>query len=115
MSAGRDQAFKDALHNYLSPVVQYLEDPAITEVLINGHEEVFVETKGKLQKTPAKFSSEDELLAGITAIANYVGRRITKGRPAPRRSAARWLADSCGDSPLRPIGSHGGDSQIFPG
>jgi proline racemase len=36
--------------------------------MINGHEEVFVETKGKLHKTPAKFSSEDELIAGITAI-----------------------------------------------
>jgi pilus assembly protein CpaF len=81
MSEGRDQAFKDALHNYLSPVVQYLEDPAITEVLINGHKEVFIETKGKLQKTPAQFSSEDELLAGITAIANYVGRRITTEDP----------------------------------
>ncbi len=81
MSSGRDEAFKDALHNYLSPVVKYLEDAAVTEVLINGHEEVFVETKGKLYKTDAKFSSEDELLAGITAIANYVGRRITTEDP----------------------------------
>lgn len=79
--SGRDQAFKDALHNYLAPVVGYLEDPAITEVLINGHEEVFVEAKGKLHKTDAKFKSEDELLAGITAIANYVGRRISEEDP----------------------------------
>jgi pilus assembly protein CpaF len=47
MSRGREAAFKEALHNYLAPVVQYLDDPAITEVLINGHEEVFVETKGE--------------------------------------------------------------------
>lgn len=81
MSSGRDQAFKEALHNYLTPVVKYLEDAAITEVLINGHEEIFVEQGGKLHKTDAKFNSEDELLAGITAIANYVGRRITKDEP----------------------------------
>ncbi len=81
MSKGRDEAFKDALHNYFSPVVKYLEDAAVTEVLINGHEEVFVETKGKLYKTDAKFSSEEELLAGITAIANYVERRITTEDP----------------------------------
>ncbi len=80
-SAGRDQAFKDALHNYLSPVVKYLEDPEVTEVLINGHQEVFVEMKGKLTRTSAQFDSEDELLAGITAIANYVGRRISKEDP----------------------------------
>ncbi|MEM7647398.1 MAG: ATPase, T2SS/T4P/T4SS family, partial [Pseudomonadota bacterium] len=43
--------------------------------------EVFVEQAGKLQKTPAQFSSEDELLAGITAIANYVGRRINFENP----------------------------------
>lgn len=81
MSAGREQAFKEALHNYLGPVVQYLEDPEVTEVLINGHEEVFVEMKGKLTRVSAKFSSEDELLAGINAIANYVGRRITTEEP----------------------------------
>jgi pilus assembly protein CpaF len=82
MSAqGKDQAFKDALNNYLAPVVKYLEDPTITEVLINGHEEVFVEINGKLQKTKAKFNSEDELLAGITAIANFVGRRISFENP----------------------------------
>ncbi len=80
-SGGRDQAFKDALANYLAPIVEYLEDPAVTEVLINGFEEVFVEKSGKLHKTDKKFSSEDELLAGITAIANYVGRRITKDDP----------------------------------
>ncbi len=81
MSSGRDQAFKDALHNYLAPVVKYLEDEKITEVLINGHKEVFVEQGGKLHKTNAQFKSEDELLAGITAIANYVGRRITSEEP----------------------------------
>lgn len=80
-TSGRDQAFKDALANYLAPIVEYLEDPAVTEVLINGHEEVFVEKSGKLHKTEKKFTSEDELLAGITAIANYVGRRITKEDP----------------------------------
>ncbi len=81
MSSGRDQAFKEALHNYLTPVVGFLEDPNITEVLINGHQEVFVEQGGKLHRTEAKFQSEDELLAGINAIANYVGRRITHEDP----------------------------------
>lgn len=77
----KDQAFRDALQNYLAPIVKYLDDPKITEVLINGHTEVFVEQGGKLQKTDAVFRSEDELLAGITAIANYVGRRITLEEP----------------------------------
>ncbi len=81
MGNGRDQAFKEALHNYLTPVIEFLEDPKITEVLINGHEEVFVEHGGKLHRTEAKFQSEDELLAGVNAIANYVGRRITQENP----------------------------------
>lgn len=81
MTGGRDQAFKDALNNYLTPVVKYLDDPKITEVLINGHKEIFVEQGGKLYKTEAAFRSEDELLAGITAIANYVGRRISPENP----------------------------------
>ena len=81
MSGGRDEAFKEALHNYFSPVVKFFDDPKITEVLINGHDEVFVEHGGKLHSTDAKFQSEDELLAGITAIANYVGRRVTEEDP----------------------------------
>ncbi|MCB0378208.1 MAG: CpaF family protein [Bdellovibrionales bacterium] len=81
MASGREQAFRDALNNYLSPVVKYLDDPKITEVLINGPNEVFVEHGGKLHRTDAKFTSEDELQAGITAIANYVNRRINEENP----------------------------------
>jgi pilus assembly protein CpaF len=104
MSSGRDQAFKDALNNYLTPVVPYLEDPEVTEVLINGHEEVFIETKGKLHKTPAKFKSEDELLAGITAIANYVGRRINFDEP---RMDARLPDGSRIHAVIRPCAQSG--------
>ena len=79
--ADKADVFKEALHNYLSPVVKYLEDPKITEVLINGPDQVFVEYGGKLHPTDAKFANEDELMAAVNNMAQFVGRRINFEEP----------------------------------
>lgn len=75
------ELFKESLRNYLAPVYEYLEDPTVTEILINGIHDIFIERGGTLHKTPAKFPSEDDLLAGINNIAQFVKRRITTEEP----------------------------------
>ena len=47
------------MHGFLSPIVPLLDDEAVTEVLIYGPSEVFVERKGTLSKTELRFASED--------------------------------------------------------
>ena len=47
--------FEAAIQSFLGPILPYLKDEAVTEVLINGPQEVFIETKGKLTKVDAKF------------------------------------------------------------
>jgi pilus assembly protein CpaF len=79
--ASEKDLFKESLKNYLAPVFEYLEDPSITEILINGPNDIFIERGGKLHRTDAVFASEDDLLAGINNIAQYVKRRITKDEP----------------------------------
>jgi pilus assembly protein CpaF len=79
--ASEKELFKESLKNYLAPVYEYLEDSTITEILINGIDNIFIERGGKLHKTPAKFKSEDDLLAGINNIAQFVKRRITTEEP----------------------------------
>jgi pilus assembly protein CpaF len=73
--------FEDSVGTFLSPVKQYLEEDAVSEVLINGPNEVFVERSGLLEKTPAKFLDEQALQAAVRNIAQFVGRRIDEDNP----------------------------------
>lgn len=73
--------FKEVIARALAPVSEYLEDPGVSEVLINGPNQIFVERKGKLELTPAQFPDEDTLQAAINSIAQSVGRRINKDEP----------------------------------
>ncbi|MCX7978786.1 MAG: CpaF family protein [Bdellovibrionaceae bacterium] len=73
--------FRETIRQALGPVITYLEDSTVTEILINGPEEVFVERKGKLERVPARFADEDSLRAAVNSIAQSVGRRITDEEP----------------------------------
>lgn len=79
--AGTSNVFKEAIRNNLGPVLPYLEDKTVSEILINGPHEVFVERKGKLEKVPASFADEDALRAAVNSIAQSVGRRINDESP----------------------------------
>ena len=73
--------FEDSVGTFLSPVKPYLDDDSVSEVLINGPNEVFVERKGLLERTPAKFLDEQALQAAVRNIAQFVGRRIDEDDP----------------------------------
>jgi pilus assembly protein CpaF len=77
-----NSAAREAIKNFLGPIGYLLDDPTVSEILVNGPEEIFVERKGKLQRvTEASFRSEDDLLAAINSIAQRVGRRINEQDP----------------------------------
>lgn len=73
--------FSDAIDQFLYPIKELLEDPGVSEVMINGPHEIFVEKKGLVFKTPAKFHNEEALVSAMRAIAQSVGRRIDKDNP----------------------------------
>lgn len=73
--------FRDAIQQNLGPILTYLDDKEVTEILINAHDEVFIEKKGKLERVPARFQDEDTLRAAINSIAQSVGRRISEEEP----------------------------------
>ena len=66
---------------FLTPVKEYLEDDDVSEILINGPENIYIEKHGKLQKTPARFLSEPALKAAATNIATSVGRLLNDDNP----------------------------------
>lgn len=77
----RQAIFEASTRFFLSPVLPYLEDEAVTEIMINGPNEVYIERKGKLEKTDAKFPSEDALISAIHNVAQWVGREISEDHP----------------------------------
>lgn len=78
---GDNQAFKDAIRQNLGPIAALLDDNSVSEILINGAKEIFIERKGKLERTALEFEDEDALRAAVTSIAQSVGRRITNDEP----------------------------------
>ncbi len=66
---------------FFEPIRQFLQDDAVSEILINGPNQVFIETKGKLQATEARFVSEPALKAAAVNVAKNVGRLLNDENP----------------------------------
>ena len=65
----------------LGPLEPLLKDPTITDILVNGHNSVFVERYGILEPSSVRFKDERHLLRIIQKIVTAVGRRIDESSP----------------------------------
>jgi pilus assembly protein CpaF len=65
----------------VGPLAPLMADPAVTDVLVNGPQQVYVERFGRLEKTDVRFRDADHLVRIIQRIAARVGRRIDEGSP----------------------------------
>jgi pilus assembly protein CpaF len=63
------------------PIEKLLADDSITEIMVNGPHDVWIERRGRLYKTAVRFSDEAHLRRIITKIAGQVGRRIDESSP----------------------------------
>jgi pilus assembly protein CpaF len=63
------------------PLAPLLADPAVSDVLVNGPELVFIERFGRLEKTEVRFRDAEHLVRIIQRIATRVGRRIDESSP----------------------------------
>jgi pilus assembly protein CpaF len=65
----------------LGPIEPLMQDPGITDILINGSREVYVERAGVLEETKAVFKDDDHLMRVIQKIVSAIGRRIDESSP----------------------------------
>ena len=72
--------FQESLRAFLKPVLQYLDDESVSEIMINGEKDVWIERKGRLYKTDCTFT-EEGLLGAARNMAQFVGRPLTDERP----------------------------------
>jgi pilus assembly protein CpaF len=77
----REAIFEASLGYFLTPVKKHLEDPTVTEIMVNGFDDIYIERRGKLERTDASFPSEDALLTAVHNVAQYVGREVDDNRP----------------------------------
>ena len=65
----------------LGPLERLLADPEVSEIMVNRADEIYVEREGRLERTGARFSSEDAVRAVIDRIVSPIGRRIDESSP----------------------------------
>jgi pilus assembly protein CpaF len=65
----------------LGPLEPLLQDPTISDILVNGHKQVYVERRGLLELTTVSFRDDAHLLRIIDKIVSQVGRRIDESTP----------------------------------
>ncbi|HEX7739595.1 MAG TPA: ATPase, T2SS/T4P/T4SS family [Marmoricola sp.] len=74
------QEIADDILGY-GPIEPYLRDPDVTEVMVNGPSDIWLELKGKLTKVDAKFRDEAHLRRIIDKIVSRIGRRVDEASP----------------------------------
>ena len=75
------EAFERSLSGLLAPAAPFLDDPEVSEIMINGHERIYVEKGGRLRLTGRSFESDEDLMAVLRNLSQFVGRRLTRDCP----------------------------------
>lgn len=80
----RQQLTRDVLDEVLGygPIQPLLDDPEVSEVMVNNAKSVYVEKKGQLTKTPIVFENDQHVLRVIDKIILPLGRRVDADNPA---------------------------------
>src|SRR5215213_5303692 len=74
------QEIADDILGY-GPIEPFLRDPDLTEIMVNGCDDIWIERSGKLQRVEGRFSDEQHLRRTIDKIVSRVGRRVDESSP----------------------------------
>ena len=77
----RKAIFEASLSYFLAPISDFLDDDRVTEIMVNGYEHIYIERRGKVELTDARFANHDALLSAVHNIAQFVGRQIDEKHP----------------------------------
>ncbi|HEX7603533.1 MAG TPA: CpaF family protein, partial [Polyangiaceae bacterium] len=75
------EVFAETILQFLEPVRRFLDDPSVSEIMINGPNQIYIERKGQLTLTDAKFESREALIAALRNMAQFVGKHVDELRP----------------------------------
>ncbi|XYH94734.1 CpaF family protein [Sorangium sp. So ce1128] len=75
------EVFSETLLQFFEPIRSFIEDPAVSEIMINGPSQIYIERRGLLHLTEAKFPNGEALNAALRNAAQFAGRHIDENRP----------------------------------
>lgn len=107
MSSVEIGAFADAVFDEmtgLGPIEPLLADESVSDILINGCHQVYIERRGELELSSVRFADNDHLLRILNRIVSAVGRRVDEAQPLVD---ARLLDGSRVNAAINPIGVDG--------
>ncbi len=99
-----DDALVTELYNELvglGPLQRFMDDPTVTDILVNRFDEIYVERLGRLERTPARFRDQPQLEQVIQKIVALVGREINVDKPL---ADARMQDGSRANAVFAPVG-----------
>jgi len=81
--ADRERLVEEVVHETLGlgPIEPLLADPTVSDILVNGYDQVYIERFGKLELTSVKFKDDNHVRQIIDRIVAAVGRRVDESSP----------------------------------
>jgi len=73
--------FVRTVEHYLAPIKAFLDDPGVTEVMINRSDEIYIEKDGKVIQTDARFADQEAFEAAINNVLQFTGRSLSDTQP----------------------------------
>src|SRR5215813_10629176 len=79
----RERLVSDVQHELfgLGPLEPLLKDPTISDILVNKHDTIYIERRGKIERTNVTFKDDEHLMRVIERIVSSIGRRIDESSP----------------------------------
>jgi len=79
----RERLVNDVQHELfgLGPLEPLLKDPTISDILVNSHDVIYIERRGRIEPTTVRFKDDEHLMRVIERIVSSVGRRIDESSP----------------------------------
>jgi pilus assembly protein CpaF len=79
----RDLLAEQVLHEAigLGPLEPLLEDETVTEIMVNAHDQIFIERGGRITKSPVSFTDDRAVISAIERIVAPIGRKIDESTP----------------------------------
>src|SRR5204863_531777 len=65
----------------LGPLEDLIDDATVTEIMVNAHDQIFIERAGRIERSPIVFTSDRAVLSAIERIVTPLGRRIDESSP----------------------------------
>jgi len=71
------ELFKKSMRRLLLPIQKHLDDESVSEIMVNGFDTIYIESKGKITKTNDQFKDAESWEAAVRNITQFVGKRLT--------------------------------------